>query len=177
MKPRGPLMLEHRLIEKMIAIIKQKISETQKTKKIDPLFIDTAVDFIRTYADKTHHGKEEDILFRDCSKKKMSEEDTKIMTELIKEHIYGRKIVGELVQAKEDYIKGNDTVKIILEKLNSLAEFYPKHIEKEDKIFFPESEKYFTEEELQVMLREFFDFDRTMIHKKYKLVVEDLENR
>ena len=31
---------------------------------VDPVFIDTAVDFIHTYADRCHHGKEEDILFK-----------------------------------------------------------------------------------------------------------------
>ena len=32
--------------------------------EVDPVFIDTAVDFIRTYADRCHHGKEEDLLFK-----------------------------------------------------------------------------------------------------------------
>jgi hemerythrin-like domain-containing protein len=175
MKPRGPLMIEHRLIEKMIAIINQNLSDIEITDKIDPNFIDIAVDFIKIYADKTHHGKEEDILFRDCIKKNLSAEDTRIMNELIEEHKYGRKIVGELIQAKENYIKGNDTLDIIIEKLRVLVEFYPKHIEKEDKIFFPNSEKYFSDEELQFMLNEFWEFDRVMIHKKYEQVIEELE--
>ena len=28
-------------------------------------FVDAVVDFIRVYADRTYHGREEDILFRD----------------------------------------------------------------------------------------------------------------
>ncbi len=177
MKPRAPLMIEHRLIEKMIETIKQKISEIKITGKVDPLFIDTAVDFIRVYADMTHHGKEEDILFRDCTKKSMSQEDTKVMNELIEEHKYGRKTVGELVEAKENYLKGKDTLNIVMEKLNALVEFYPKHIEKEDKIFFPNSEKYFIKEELQDMLEEFWEFDKKMIHEKYMLVVDNFKNK
>jgi hypothetical protein len=31
MKPRGPLMIEHRLIEKMLDIVKEKILEIKKT--------------------------------------------------------------------------------------------------------------------------------------------------
>ena len=172
MKPRGPLMIEHRLIEKMIEIIKQKIKEIKTTGQVEPVFIDVAVDFIKIYADKTHHGKEEDILFRDCIKKNMSDDDTRIMNELIEEHKYGRKNVSELVEAKEKYIKGENTIDTIIEKLNTLTEFYPKHIEKEDKLFFPNSEKYFTEIELNEMLNEFWEFDKKMIHEKYKLVVE-----
>jgi len=175
MKPRGPLMIEHRLIEKMIAIINQNLSDIEITDKINPNFIDIAVDFIKIYADKTHHGKEEDILFRDCIKKNLSAEDTRIMNELIEEHKYGRKIVGELIQSKKDYQRGNDTIEIIKEKLKALVDFYPRHIEKEDKIFFPNSEKYFSDEELQFMLNEFWEFDRVMIHKKYEQVIEELE--
>ena len=172
MKPRGPLMIEHRLIEKMIEIIKQKLREIKTTSQVDPIFIDAAVDFIKIYADKTHHGKEEDILFRDCIKKNMSVGDVTIMNELIAEHKYGRKTTAELVEAKEKYVKGENTLDRIIEKLTALTEFYPKHIEKEDKLFFPNSEKYFSETELNEMLNEFWEFDKKMIHEKYKMVVE-----
>ncbi|MFX0049145.1 MAG: hemerythrin domain-containing protein, partial [Candidatus Hermodarchaeota archaeon] len=64
MLPIGPLMAEHRIIEKMIALMQKEIEKIKKFNKVNPLFIDTAVDFIRMYADRTHHGKEEDILFR-----------------------------------------------------------------------------------------------------------------
>lgn len=177
MKPRGPLMMEHRIIEKMIGLINQNRQKAKKTESVDPIFIESAVDFMKVYADKTHHGKEEDILFRECTKKKMSEEDTKIMNELIEEHKIGRKTVGELVKAKEDYLKGKDTLNTIIEQLDIFAELYPTHIEKEDKIFFPNSETYFREEELQEMLKEFWEFDKTMIHEKYKLTVENLMNK
>jgi hemerythrin-like domain-containing protein len=63
----------------------------------------------------------------------------------------------------------------IADKLRTHAEFYPKHIEKEDKVFFPASRAYFTDEEDQAMLAEFWEFDRRMIHEKYRSVVEVLE--
>jgi len=63
MKPRGPLMIEHRLIEKMLHITSKELALIKKNKKVNSIFIDTFVDFIRIYADRTHHGKEEDILF------------------------------------------------------------------------------------------------------------------
>jgi hemerythrin-like domain-containing protein len=177
MKPRGLLMIEHRLIEKMIEVIRKEMAKIKETNKVDTIFIDTAVDFIRIYADKTHHGKEEDILFRDCAKKDMSEKDIKIMNELVEEHKYGRRIVAELVEAKDDYIMGNDTIDIILKNLGRLVEFYPEHIKKEDRVFFPDSEKYFSTDELEEQLREFREFDQTMIHEKYRMDVEQLRSR
>lgn len=60
-------------------------------------------------------------------------------------------------------------------QFQTLVGFYPRHIEKEDKVFFPSSRAYFTGEEDQAMLAEFWEFDRKMIHEKYKVVVEGME--
>jgi hemerythrin-like domain-containing protein len=178
MKPRGPLMTEHRLIEKMLKAAAKEASKIEARKSLDPILIDTVVDFIRTYADRTHHGKEEDILFRDLEKKKMSAGDTARMRELVEEHVFARKTIGELVDAKEKYVRGDSAaLGVILEKLNVLIRFYPEHIRKEDRVFFPDTEKYFTGAELDAMLDEFWVFDRKMIHEKYEKLVKELESR
>ena len=177
MKPIGPLMHEHRLIERMIAIIGREKEHITATNTLNALLIDTAVDFIRTYADRTHHGKEEDILFRDLKKKKMTQEHEKIMQELIDEHKFARRVTGDLVQAKEDYLKDGKEhdLDVIVGHLNTLVEFYPEHIRKEDKEFFFPILDYFTKEEQDAMLKEFDEFDKNMIHMKYKSVVESYE--
>jgi hemerythrin-like domain-containing protein len=174
MKPIGPMMWEHRLIEKMLRFFDGEIKNIDETKKVDTVFTDTAVDFIRTYADRTHHGKEEDILFRDLAKKKLSPEHAVIMGELIAEHRYARETTGRLVLAKEKYLGGEDTSREVVECLQELAGFYPRHIEKEDKHFFFPCMDYFTKEEQDAMLRDFYEFDRKMIHEKYTRLVEDL---
>lgn len=176
MQARGPLMIEHRLIERMLAKVKNLLVQVGQTKKIDPLLVDKAVDFIRTYADRTHHGKEEDILFRDLNKKELSEVDRRVMNELIEEHVFGRKTTKALVEANTKYRNGDpSSLGDIVSCLNTLVDFYPKHIEKEDKVFFPASRAYFSETEDQTMLAEFMGFDQKMIHEKYKSVVEELE--
>ncbi|MFX1501912.1 MAG: hemerythrin domain-containing protein [Promethearchaeota archaeon] len=178
MMPIGPLMKEHRLIEKMIQLMEKEIEKMKKNAKANPIFIDIAVDFIRMYADRTHHGKEEDILFRDLKKKELSPNHTKIMEALVEEHIWARNTVGRLIEAKNHYIKGN--VKVLDEIVNlisELTEFYPKHIEKEDKHFFIPVMKYFNEEEQEKMLQEFWDFDKTLIHEKYQTVIENLQEK
>ena len=176
MQARGPLMIEHRLIERMIALIKDALAQIHSSGKVDPLFVDMAVDFIRMYADRTHHGKEEDILFRELDKRPLSADDQRVMKELIQEHAFGRQTTKALVDSNTRY-KNGDTAALteVAEALQILVEFYPKHIEKEDKAFFPASRAYFTEDEDQAMLAEFWEFDRKMIHEKYKAVVEGLE--
>ena len=97
-------MIEHRLIERMITLIEQKLKQIETTNQVDPLFIDTVVDFIKIYADRTHHGKEEDILFRELANKQMSDQDRRIMDELVDEHVLGRKTTKELVEANDQYL-------------------------------------------------------------------------
>ena len=175
MQARAPLMIEHRLIERMLSVIKDVLATVESEHRADPLFVDVAVDFIRVYADRTHHGKEEDILFRELNNKPMSTVDRRVMNELIEEHVFGRRTTKALVDANTRYRNGDETALAdIVDKLQTLIEFYPKHIRKEDKVFFPASRAYFTDEEDQALLAEFWEFDRKMIHEKYRSVVEQL---
>jgi hemerythrin-like domain-containing protein len=178
MLPIGPLMIEHRLIEKMIAIVRREVDKAEREGVIDPAFIDTAVDFIRTYADKCHHGKEEDILFRDLNKKDLPQGLKTTLTELIEEHKMGRKAVAELVEAKLRYVRGEkNALSSILNSLRYLTDFYPKHIEKEDRRFFIPCMGYFTPEEKDLMLKEEWEFDKDLIHQIYKAKIFDLEHQ
>ncbi len=134
------------------------------------------MDFIRIYADRTHHGKEEEILFRDLNKRPLSAEDRRVMNELIEDHVFGRKITKALVDANSRYRNGDEiALAEIAEKLQTLVEFYPKHIDKEDKVFFPAARAYLTDTEDQAMLAEYWEFDRKMIHEKYEALVEGLK--
>jgi hemerythrin-like domain-containing protein len=176
MKPIGPLMREHRLIERMISLISRELKQISETNKADLEFLVIVVDFFRTYADRTHHGKEESILFRELAKKQLSEEHKRIMDELIKEHVFGRKLVSEMADAMESYNgSGANALKDIKACLEELIAFYPAHIEKEDKHFFYPCLEYLTKQEQDSMLQEFWGFDRKMIHERYQRVVGEIE--
>jgi hemerythrin-like domain-containing protein len=69
---------------------------------------------------------------------------------------------------KGDIDAGND----ILTYLKNLTVLYRKHIELEDKHFFIPSLDYFTKDEMNAMLNDMREYDRKMIHVKYREVVE-----
>jgi len=176
MLPIDALMQEHRLIERMISQMKKELLRMQETSEVNVAFIDVAVDFIRVYADRCHHGKEEGVLFRGLSGKAMSSEHAGMMRELIDAHVYARKTTGNLASAKERYLKGDGEARNDIWKLlNDLIEFYPRHIDKEDKRFFYPSMSYFTGQEQEAMLNEFWDFDRKIVHEHYAKVLDELE--
>jgi hemerythrin-like domain-containing protein len=172
MMPIAPLMIEHRLIERMIYVMREELKTFEKEKKLDPEFLEMAIDFIRTYADLCHHGKEEGILFRELGEKKLKDQHRLIMEGLVEEHRWGRKMTAKLAEANRRYIKGDrDALSTVTDCMTSLIQFYPKHIEKEDKHFFIPCMDYFTEAEQQATLEEEWEFDKNLIHEKYKNMV------
>jgi hemerythrin-like domain-containing protein len=178
MQARGQLMVEHRLIERMIRLIEGIVAQIESTGEIDPVLIEAIIDFIRSYADQTHHGKEEDILFRELDKKNLSAKVRQVMNELTEEHVIGRKTTKVLADANIRYRNGDpSSLSIIAEQLKAFIDLYPQHMEKEDKFFFPASLAYFTDEEDQAMLAEFLEFDREMIQEKYKGVITELKDK
>jgi hemerythrin-like domain-containing protein len=162
----------------MIKVMNRALLDAEERQKIDPRFLETATDFIRAYADRCHHGKEEDILFRELKKKKIALEHQKIMEELIEDHKRGRRVTARLVEANSRYMKGDkDTLSEIFECLRTLIGFYPKHIEKEDKRFFLPIMDYFSKEEKDAMLLEGYRFDADLLHAEYQKTVKEAQHR
>lgn len=175
MKPIGPLMWEHRLIEQIIPLMNSEIERIGRDKRADMVFIERAVDFFRTYADRTHHGKEEDILFALLEKKQLSADHRRIMRELQEEHVYARENVRALIEARQAFMEGDKTaLGKIIAPMKKLVDLYPGHIEKEDRSFFFPVMEYFTPEEQGKMLENFHEFDSRMIHEKYQNIMEGM---
>ncbi len=178
MLPVERLTSEHRLIEQMVHLVQKETERIVATGKVSPEFIGATVDFFRTYADAYHHGKEEGILFKELSNKRLSDTNHNMILELVNEHALARRTVRELERLKEEYVTGvRETPKDVLELLDALVNLYPQHIRKEDAQFFFPSMNYFTQEEQEGMLDRFLEFDKDFTNKRYKKTIEALEER
>jgi len=176
MMPIGPLMVEHRWIERVIFDLQRRLDRESFADNIDSAYVGRLVDFLRTYADRCHHGKEEDILFRDLGSKGLSSTLANTMRQLVREHEWARATTKELVAADAALASGDrDAHADVLRLLGDLARFYPAHIRREDKSFFRPVMSYFTREEQEAMLQEFTRFDASLIHEKYRHITEELE--
>jgi hemerythrin-like domain-containing protein len=134
------------------------------------------VDFIRSYADRCHHGKEEDILFRDLEAKPLEEPYKQILRELTQEHVHGRQVTRQLEEATLRYRQGEEAALGDLSAAaGELAAFYPRHIEKEDRHFFVPVMECFSKKEQAAMLQRFHEFDRQLIHERYRGAVSHWE--
>lgn len=176
MQPIRPLMAEHQTILHMTANIARQVKSFREAGRVEGRYVDAATDFIRTYADGCHHGKEEGILFRELAKKDLDPKLGGLMGQLIREHAWARTLTQRLVDLNQ---AGSETdpneLENVLRPLHQLASFYPGHITKEESRFFAPCMDYFTLEEQEAMLREFAEFDRTLIHEKYQRLMEELE--
>lgn len=177
MQPVGPLMREHRLIERLLRLVEREVRGIEAGNPPDSRFIDQAVDFFRTYADACHHGKEEDILFRELEKKPLSEEERRILGELVSEHILGRNLVRRIHETNLEVSRCDRpaAAESLLPLLRKLVSFYPAHIEKEDKHFFFPIMRHFSRQEMDAMLAEFDSFERKLLHEKYERIVAEGE--
>src|SRR5680860_86417 len=129
----GLLMIEHRLIERVLSDAPLHLASLTGGSDI-PAYIDVVTDFLHTYADRTHHGKEEDILFRQLTGKPLDAEIARLMEELLAEHAHARETTGRLVAANMCFRRGDETALGEIEQtLGELVRFYSRHIEKEDR--------------------------------------------
>lgn len=93
----------------MLYLLRKEISRIKNGELVNSLFIEQAVDFILTFADRCHHDKEEDILFRELKSKNLSEPNRMIMNELIEEHVQGRRLVDWLEETNHSLVYGDNS--------------------------------------------------------------------
>jgi hemerythrin-like domain-containing protein len=177
MLPIERLTVEHRLIDQMLRAMARELERMTCSCSVRPDFIDAAVQFLQTYADLMHHGKEEEILFRALEAKPMTEELRRTMGELQDEHQHVRERTTLLVAARQLCHRGSgDACTKVADVLGELLTFYADHVRKEERHFFVPSMSYFSDEEKAAMLAEMDHFDQKVLHQKYRRLVEHLEN-
>jgi hemerythrin-like domain-containing protein len=178
LSPAELLGLEHDVIRRVMVALERQLTRIGEEERVDAIFLATVVDFIDTYADRVHHGKEEGILFRLLHQKSLSAQDRQMMEELAREHVEMRRIVGELRRERKRYAESEEgAADGIADAVGRLLAIYPPHMESEDEVFFPAAMDYLDEGEQKNALEEMKGHDRAMIHEKYGSVAEALDAR
>ena len=144
------LSKEHENILKVVSALEFKI-EQLKDKDIDPTFFKKVIDFIRNYADKFHHAKEEDILFKEFNK--CAEEGCvhcNPVEQMLIEHDEGRRNVKLMESGLNEKNKSK-----LIEGANGYIELIREHIFKEDNILYPMVDEALSTEVKKTMLEIF----------------------
>lgn len=139
------LVEEHRLILRMLALLERNAPLTAAGRYTNYQFYRDAVDFIRSYADRFHHAKEEDILFESLIANGMPRENSPVAAMLM-EHDRGRAYVKAMEEAALA-AEGGDSAHTGALAENALAylSMLREHIDKEDTILYPLAERVIPE--------------------------------
>ena len=170
---------EHQLILRMIALVEHNTVLLEKGSFRDWQFYLDAVDFIRNYADRFHHAKEEDVLFTALIKNGMPEKQSPIEA-MQMEHDQGRAHVSALEAAARKALDAETgQTAIIIEHATGYAALLRGHIAKEDDILYPLAERVLPEEVRDDMLAGYqVAEERTPgLEEKYRKMVEGYEEQ
>lgn len=170
---------EHRVIERMLAILEAAAAKADAGQELPTDFFPKVVDFIRNFADRCHHGKEEDNLFPAMEKHGISRQAGPIGVMLM-EHEQGRAFVRGMDEATQRFASGDRTaLKAALDNAQGYAELLRQHIDKEDNILYQMADQVLTPADQQELLLKFEKVEQERIgvgkHEEYAKLVEDLE--
>jgi hemerythrin-like domain-containing protein len=168
---------EHKLILRMIALVEKNTALLESGKFRNWQFYLDAVDFIRNYADRFHHAKEEDVLFIELIKNGMPEKQSPIEA-MHMEHDQGRAHVRAMEEATLKAIEGETgQAAIIAEHAKGYASLLRGHIEKEDSILYPLAERILPEDVRSRMLSDYEQAEAKSpgLEDKYRKLVENYE--
>lgn len=165
--PIKKLVDEHILIKRFIALLGGLCEFINNSISIDSKLLLDCVDFIRSYADKYHHMKEEDILF------KKLKPDLDIIKVMLEDHNAARDHIKSVVRGIEQKNKAQ-----IIQHLQAYKDLLTQHIKKEDEILYPWIDRGLSITEVGRLYSEFNERDDSLgdsFVKKYTDFLERLE--
>ena len=156
---------EHKNILTVIDVLENEAEALKNGKELDNDFLKKAVDFIRNYADKFHHAKEEEILFKELCKDSTQENmHCNPVGQMLIEHDLGRENVKKMEAGLNEKNKNK-----IIEGANGYICLIKEHIFKEDNILYPMANEALSESTKDKMLKKFKEIEneRKKIIKPY----------
>lgn len=178
MKPVEILMQEHRVIEVALNCLEAMVQEADGKKRLEREPAEQIIDLVRNFADRCHHGKEEDRLFPAMVAKGMLSEGGPIGVMLV-EHNMGRQFVAQMAANIEAAANGDATaLQVFSEAAYGYINLLREHIQKEDRILFPMADRFLNDEDQQNLLAEFARVESDHMgagtHERYLKIAETL---
>ena len=170
---------EHKLILRMITLVEKNTASMEQGDFRNWQFYLDAVDFIRNYADRFHHAKEEDVLFKALVTNGMPEKQSPIEAMLM-EHDQGREFVRNIEEAAQRALDGESgQIPVLAENAKGYAALLRGHIDKEDTILYPLAERVLPEEMRDTLVAAYAEAEARMpdLDAKYLALVEQYERQ
>ena len=152
------LQNEHQAILSSLQILDTVARRLDRGLDVQRRDIHDFIGFLKEFADKCHHGKEEGILFPALTNAGIAEKGGPIGV-MLSEHAQGRELIKEMdaaVSGKEDHERFAHAAK-------EYSNLLQAHIAKENDTLFPVAEKALTDSQLDQIYEAFEQHEQKVI--------------
>ena len=175
--PVDVLYREHRIIERVLDAVEHQVLELG-SGPFPKAFFEQALDFFANFADRCHHGKEEQRLFPALKERGIPERGGPIGV-MLHEHCQGRAhleaVRANLAAAAEGDAKA---LGVVRREAMSYVILLRQHIQKEDHILFAMARVVRTQGDVERLQREFACVEEHHIgpgvHEHYERLADEL---
>ena len=173
------LMTEHRAIERMLAVLDAAAGRLEAGERVRPEVFREAVEFVRNFADRCHHGKEEDNLFPRLEELGVPREGGPLGVMLF-EHDEGRAYIGAIAGAVDAYERGDEAAAVtIASNARGYVALLRGHIQKEERVLFPMADQVLSADDQRTLAEGFERIETEVmgagVHERYHQMLDDLE--
>ncbi len=179
MNATDQLRAEHEGILTMLQILERISEQMNSGKRANLGHLDQIIEFLGVFADKCHHGKEEDILFPALEKVGIPREGGPIGV-MLHDHDQGRKYIREMREALEELRKGQDGADGFVRAARGYIELLRGHIMKENNVLFVMAERNLSKDEQTRLLDAFELMEQEKIgigkHEAFHRLLDELSS-
>jgi hemerythrin-like domain-containing protein len=143
----GLIQDEHRSLAAVIQAAEFLVRKyTRESKAPDFKLLHAMLYYVREFPERRHHPKEDKVLF--AKLKARTSEAGAVIADLEQEHARGGQMLNALTVALSSWEAGAaQGAKGFEAELNRFADFYWRHMEKEEKRVLPVAERIFTDQD------------------------------
>jgi hemerythrin-like domain-containing protein len=172
------LMNEHRVIEKVMNALETLVGRVQAGQPVERQTISQFAAFFKNFADKCHHGKEEDLLFAKLIEHGFPRDQGPLAV-MFFEHQAGRSHVGALgeIGIGSEPLSEAEKEQFIL-NANGFVSLLQNHILKEDRILYPLALESIPVDEMERLAKQFDEFETKVMgagaHQEFHKLADTL---
>lgn len=170
------LMQEHQAILSILRIMQKIVIMLKKNSEVSSNDLNSIITFLKEFADKCHHGKEEGILFPAFEAAGIPKENGPIGV-MLTEHELGRSYIKQMAES----LSQGKADQHFLEGAEKYITLLRSHIEKENNILFPMGASRLSDGQLEEIFTKFERFEDEIIgkgrHQELHQILTDLDNK
>jgi hemerythrin-like domain-containing protein len=169
-KATQDLRKEHEAILYVLQILDKMIDSKRRDAEIVLRYYGEVIYFLKIFADKCHHGKEENYLFKELVNKGIANEDGPVGV-MLQEHAQGRDYIAHMAESVDNQdISGFNSAAI------QYRDLLRRHIDKENNVLFMMADKVLDEQSQSLMFEQFEQYEESVIghgvHEKLHATID-----